>query len=204
MKPLFSEAIKLQDGVFYNLPYHQARTDRTSTVFGGIPIDLTGVVSAIPEHARQGLFKCRVVYGCEGVEQVEFIPYSFRRIETVGLVTDDDIEYGYKYTDRSRLNALLEQSGCDDMIIIRNGYVTDSFAANLVFESNGELFTPDTCLLPGTKRQALLDRGIIQTRTITAKDIPAYDRILFINAMVDLEQELAIDPGKLHDLRKRG
>ncbi|NCC98748.1 MAG: hypothetical protein EOL95_03460 [Bacteroidia bacterium] len=193
MKLQFSEAIKLKDGVVYNLPYHQARIDITLAKFDGVKIDLVSTLANLIDDVKKGLFKCRLIYGKAGVENIEFIPYSSRRKTTVRLITADNIEYDYKYTDRAHLNELLEQSGCDDIIIAKNGLVTDAFAANLIFESSDGLFTPNTYLLPGTKRQYLLDMGIIRQKLITVADIKIYDRIRFINAMVDLEDNIYID-----------
>lgn len=193
MKLQFSEAIKIKDGVIYNLPYHQARIDRTLTKFDGLKIDLVSTLAGITDDFNNGLFKCRLIYGKAGVENIEFIPYSPRRITTVRPITADNIEYGYKYTDRAHLNELLEQSGCDDIIIVKNGLVTDAFAANLIFESPDGLFTPDTYLLPGTKRQYLLDMGIIRQKRITVADIKFYDRIRFISVMIDLEDNICIN-----------
>jgi 4-amino-4-deoxychorismate lyase len=65
------------------------------------------------------------------------------------LVTDNEIEYTHKTTDRNALNRLFEQrKKADDIIIVKNGQLTDSLFANLVFESHtGELFTPKNPLL---------------------------------------------------------
>lgn len=199
MTAQFSEAIKCIDGILHNLPYHQARVDRTRAKFGGGKTDLGDILSEIPAHARRGTFKCRVVYGM-AVESIEFIPYSFRKIATVGIVENDSIEYGYKYTDRNLLNTLLAKTGCDDVIIIKRRLVTDAFSSNLVFESGSGLFTPDTCLLPGTKRQFLLDTGRIAEKRIAFDDIWSYDRIRFINAMIDLEDGVCIETGKVKRL----
>lgn len=192
MKLQFSEAIKLKDGVFYNLPYHQARMDRTLDEFGGMRIHLASALANTNSEIEQGLFKCRLVYGRYGIEDVAFIPYSPRLITTVEMVIADDIEYGYKYTDRECLNKLHGQSDCDDIIIIKNGLVTDAFASNLVFESAEGLFTPDSCLLSGTKRRFLLDQGKIRQRRIRMGDIYSYNCIRFINAMVDLEDNVCV------------
>ena len=73
------------------------------------------------------------------------------------------------------------------MIIVKNGSVTDASSANLVFKSREGLFTPKSYLLPGTKRQFLLDRGKIKERDITVNDLQAFDTVYFINAMVDLK-----------------
>lgn len=91
------------------------------------------------------MFKCRVVYGRD-IGKVEYIPYVRRRIEKVGVIRDDAIDYSYKYTDRSRLNILLRDSGCDEIVIVRRGLVTDASAFNLVFESaDGLLRRPVRC-----------------------------------------------------------
>ncbi len=54
----------------------------------------------------------------------------------------------------------------DDIIITKNGNITDSSFSNLVFESSdGALFTPETYLLEGgTKRKFLLKNGIIREK----------------------------------------
>lgn len=199
MKETFSEAIKLKDGKLYNLPYHQARIERTQAKFSGERIILSDVLSFIPRHVQRGLFKCRVVYGSQ-VEKIEFIPYFYRQIETISIVIDNDIDYCFKYTDRTRLDELLKQSACDDIIIVKQGLITDGFSSNLVFESKEGLFTPDTCLLQGTKRQYLLDTKKIKEKRIILDDINAYSHIHFINAMIDLEDGVCMDMARLRSL----
>ncbi len=196
MNTLFSEAIKLNDGVFYNLEYHQTRVDRTLQQFYGTSIDLSVLNRMIPKNKKTGLYKCRMIYD-DHVKTVEFIPYTFRKIKKVGVISDNDIEYSYKYADRSHLNSLLEKSNCDDIIIVKNNLVTDSFAANLVFQSSAGLYTPESCLLQGTKRQYLLEKGIIQKREIHIEDIKKYNRIFFINAMIDLKDNVNIEVSSL-------
>ncbi len=195
----FSEAIKVKDGVFYNLAGHEARAARTSMHhFGcGIRLDLTSEM--IPPDLRTGLVKCRVVYGKHGVESVEFTPYSFREIKTVAIVRDDTIDYTYKSTDRSRLNGLLKASGCDEIIIVKDGFVTDASAANLVLEDATGLYTPSTCLLSGTKRAALITAGTIRERDIRSEDLHNFSTIRLINAMIELEDNMIL-PLTTHSL----
>lgn len=185
---IFSEAIKLKDGVLYNLSYHEMRMRRTTEHFFGINFPL---LIEIPEDKMTGLFKCRIVYSNQ-IHSVEFIPYSFRTIQKLALVQDDSIDYTYKYTDRVVLNTLLAKSGCDDIIIIKDGYITDASSSNLVFEDKTGLYTPDSYLLRGTKREYLLDKGVIKERVIKAENIKEYDSIYLINAMVDLEDRIMV------------
>lgn len=187
---LFTEVIKLKDGVLYNFEYHKARVERTLTAFGMSQIDFAMVGDAVPANCSNGLYKCRVVYSNK-IEKIEFTPYIFRKIETVELVADKNIEYSFKYADRGRLNALKAASSFDEIIIVKNGFITDSSYTNLVLKQGKEYFTPKECLLPGTKRQALLDAGIIKLRSIRTCELLAYDSIHFINAMIDLEDDIS-------------
>lgn len=190
---VFSEAIKLKDGVLYNLPYHEMRMKRTIENFSGKSFPL---LIDIPEDKKKGLYKCRIVYSNK-ILSIEFIPYSFRVVRSLSLVRNNLIDYSHKYTDRIELNTLLTQSGCDDIIIIKNGFITDASASNLVFEDRTGLYTPNTYLLRGTKREYLLDRGIIKECTIKEKDIEKYDFVYLINAMIDLKDEIKIPITKI-------
>lgn len=187
---LFTEVIKLKGGVLYNLEYHKARVARTLAAFGMSQIDFTMVEGAVPANCTNGLYKCRVLYSNK-IEKIEFTPYIFRKIETVEIVVDNNIEYSYKYADRDRLNALKVASNCDEIIIVKEGFITDSSYTNLVFKQGKEYFTPQECLLPGTKRQALLDAGIIRLKSIKPKDLASYESVHFINAMIDIEDNIS-------------
>lgn len=103
---LFSEAIKLKDGVLYNLPYHQRRMDETTQTFYRTKADLSVIEAMVPARMNSGLYKCRCCIPIN--RKVEFIPYIFRNPETVAVVADDEIDYAYKYADRSRIDSLLQ------------------------------------------------------------------------------------------------
>lgn len=65
-------------------------------------------------------YKARVVYGAQGVEAIEYAPYKMKEIHSLKVVEDDSIDYTYKSTDRSALNALVAQKGdCDEIIIVK-------------------------------------------------------------------------------------
>lgn len=192
MNALFSEAIKLKDGILYNLEYHQMRVNRTLKQFFGTSIDLSVLAQLIPEDQKSGLYKCRVLYNAQ-IVSVECTPYLFRSIQSVGVVNANHINYDYKYADRSELNRLLEKSGCDDMILIKDGLVTDSSFANLVFQSPNGLYTPTSYLLRGTKRAYLLDKSLIREQEIRKADLTRYERVFFINALIDLADNVSLD-----------
>ena len=54
--------------------------------------------------------------------------------------------------------------------------------------------TPIHPLLPGTKRAALLDKGMIQKADITLEDLRNANKVSLFNAMIDFgEIEIAIE-----------
>ena len=192
MSPLV-ESLKLKEGVIQNLGYHQNRLNRSMAELFPVAdaIDLSRSIS-IPEQCKVGIFKIRVVYDSV-IEVIEIEPYQFRSIESLKVVHHPDIDYHLKYTDRQILNELFAQRGdCDDIIIVKNGLVTDSFAANLLFFDGQRWVTSSTPLLKGTKRQLLLDQGIIVEAKIRMEDILTYHKVGLINAMIDFDEMLVV------------
>jgi 4-amino-4-deoxychorismate lyase len=150
-------------------------------------IDLKKEIS-VPDECKQGTFKIRVLYG-EIIERIETDLYIPRIILSLKVVEHESVDYHLKFTDRQILQELFALRGtCDDIIIIKNGCVTDSFAANLLFFDGVNWFTPSTPLLKGTKRQFLIDHGIISEREIRKEDILGYQQVGLINAMTDFEE----------------
>lgn len=190
----FTEAIKLENRILQNLEYHHDRANRTASKFYGTEIDLFAIQDSLPTGVGLGLYKCRVVYGTK-IEKIEYIPYVLTEKKRVGFVVDNGVDYSYKYEDRSRLTNLIRSSGCDDVIIIKNGMVTDASASNLVFESASgeELVTPADCLLGGTKRQYLIDKGIVKEKPISIDEVRSYQKVYFISSMIDLKDNVQID-----------
>lgn len=178
------ESIKLENGRFHRLHYHQARLDRTLN-------DLYQLKDAInlsttllnQQYPKDGLYKCRVVYE-KKVESIEFIPYSPKHSLSLKVVHDLSIDYQHKYEDRSKIDSLFEQRQyCDDVLIVKNGFVTDASYSNIVFFDGFRWITPNTPLLRGTMRQFLLDAAEIKQESITIQDIPSFKSFRLINAM---------------------
>lgn len=188
MYPLV-ESLKLKDGIVQNLNYHQNRLNRSMDELfpSAEEIDLMREIS-IPENCQSGIFKVRVLYG-QTIEKIEIEPSIFRTIKSLKVVHHESIDYHLKYTDRQILQQLFSQRGdCDDIIIVKNEFITDSFAANLLFFDGKKWVTPSTPLLKGTKRQFLLDEGIIVEKEIREEDIRNYQKVGLINAMIDFEE----------------
>ncbi len=189
----YIETIRIQDGELKNLPYHQARFEWTRRSELGLDLhpDLYQMIRS-HKGSTHGLVKCRIRYGTE-IEGIEFEPYTRRVLNSLKVVEADHISYGYKYSDRTALDKLYTQRGtCDDILIIKNGCVTDSYLANMVFWNGEGWFTPDVPLLPGTMRALLLDLEKIETARITLQDLGLYQKIKLINAMNNLEEGVEI------------
>ena len=75
---------------------------------------------------------------------------------------------------------------------MRNGFITDTSYSNVVFNKNGELYTPYHPLLNGTKRQKLLSEGVIKEAQISVNSIKEFDRVWLINALLDIEDEVSL------------
>ena len=181
------------------MEFHQARFEKACMEYFGISAatNLTENIE-IPDYAQKGLFRCRVTYTTQ-IEKIEFIPHLYREIKSLKLVHDNEIDYHFKYADRERLQKLFDnRGGCDDIIIVKNGCVTDSFAANLVFFDGEKWWTPDTPLLAGTQRKKLITEGKIFERRITSTDISGYEKAGLINALNDFDEMPVIDIANIH------
>uniref|UniRef100_UPI003FF0B67A aminotransferase class IV family protein n=1 Tax=Alloprevotella sp. TaxID=1872471 RepID=UPI003FF0B67A len=190
MTPQFVETLKMTNGKTIGLTYHQARMERTICHFFPTLANthMPCLQNSIMPQTSEGVIKVRVVYGAEGIEQVEYIPYVMRCIQSLQIVTDDAIDYSYKSTDRSALNALLAQRGnCDDIIIVKNGLVTDTSFTNIAIYDGTHWLTPRTPLLAGTQRARLLDEGSIQEADITPDMLRQAQKVRLFNAMTSFE-----------------
>ena len=165
MQQQFVETIKIANGKPSNLPYHQARMERTIRHF-------------FPNLALRSM-PCLE-------KLIEYAPYSMRTISSLQVVCDDTISYSYKSCDRSQLNALAAKKGdCDEIIIVKNNLVTDTSFTNLAISDGNCWLTPRQPLLLGTKRASLLNQGLIKEADITAYDLKRAERVRLFNAMID-------------------
>lgn len=180
------ESIRLQNGNFHRLSYHQQRMDRSvEELFGQKnSVNLFESLKKYKPPSKVGLFKCRVVY-TKQIETVEFIPYEPKPVNSLKVVYDQAIEYPHKFSDRNIIGALFNQRQyCDDILIIKNGFVTDSSYSNIIFYDGVNWITPNTPLLKGTMRQFLLDTAEIKSGPIQVQDIPSFKSFRLINAML--------------------
>ncbi|MBX2946946.1 MAG: aminotransferase class IV [Cyclobacteriaceae bacterium] len=144
-------------------------------------------------YPTQGLFKCRIIYD-NRIHSIEFIPYKTKPVSSLKIIRADSIDYAHKFEDRSALHQLYQlREDCDDILIVKNGFLADSYYSNVILYDGADWFTPSTPLLNGTMRQALLKDGKIKEATIHLSDIRLFKKLKLINAMLGLDgPELSI------------
>ena len=143
----------------------------------------------VPDADKDSITRCRVIYD-KSVSSIEFSPYIPANIKTLKTVYAGTLTYDHKYLDRSRLTALIDKRTADDILIIKDGCVTDVSYANIVFTDGERWITPDTPLLHGTMRELLLRKGVIKMDKITINDISLFTHFKLINAMLGFDAPL--------------
>jgi len=189
--PRLVESMKISGGFVHHMPYHARRLNMSRRVLFGCSDDIDlGNVITVPPACRTGLFKCRVMYR-EKIEEVEILPYTRRKIESLKLVYGDDIDYGFKYEDKSMFHALLERrDGCDDILIVKKGFLTDASSANIVFFEGDRMVTPSTPLLRGTARERMLEEGLLTEEPLRPGDLGRFHKAVLINAMCGIDDHV--------------
>lgn len=189
--PRFIESIRVCDGKFCSLEWHLRRM-RQTIAYWQYPLDLSILSWQVPEELGSGIFKCRIVYDSQ-IREITYSPYQPRIIRSLKLVDGDALDYAFKYEDRSAIMRLLQQKeSCDDILITKGGYITDTSYSNVVLENSEGLFVPHTFLLNGTRRQRLLSEGIVRERVIRSSDLGQYHRLYLINALIGLEEDVSL------------
>jgi 4-amino-4-deoxychorismate lyase len=181
------ETIKISGRQFQNIAFHNNRFNKARKELLSCDnlIDISETV-IIPATIGNEIYKCTVTYDSE-IKDATFQLYTIRRINCFKLVADNNIEYSYKFSDRSSLNKLLERKEeCDEIIIVKNGFITDTSFSNLVFFDGKKWHTPSSPLLKGTKRGKLLSEGMIIESEISKGDLTKFEKVGLINAMLEI------------------
>lgn len=195
MFPLF-ETIRYYNGIAENLSFHQERVNHTlQTLKAKHLIQLQNCIyaAATLPPSNNTVYKCRVLYDLLGNYEIQFEPYSIKVIQTLSFHEMGENTYCHKFTNRNWLNEILHFSGTDEVILTQNGFIKDASYANLAFFNGQDWFTPQDPLLLGTRRQALLNSGIIQAAPIALTDLHTFKQVKLINAMMLWEESPQLD-----------
>ena len=87
---------------------------------------------------------------------------------------------------------MLQKGDADDIIIVKNGLITDSSFANLLFFNGLQWLTPAQPLLKGTQRAKLLEQEQVITAEIRTADLSNFIKVRLVNAMLRFEDEVDI------------
>ena len=178
------ETIKIKDGLIYNIKWHNQRCNKTRLeLYGKLkPLELQHYISP----PKQGLYRCRITYQ-KNIINVEYIPYKHKTIETFKIVKSD-INYCYKYSDRTQLNQLKKQyHQFDEIIIEKNGQITDTSIANIAFYNGKQWLTPYSPLLQGTIRAKLLSEQFLMPKVIKSDELKHFSHVALMNAMIGFQ-----------------
>jgi 4-amino-4-deoxychorismate lyase len=192
----FFETIQIAAGIPQRLALHNERLNRSRREV----LNCTNVIRLeehifVPQEFKNGIVKCKVLYA-ETIDAVEFSDYHPRMVTTLKMVECDDIDYSYKYANRTKLEQLKQENDLyDEIIIIKKGFVTDTSFSNIVFFDGREWLTPSTPLLNGTMRQFLLDQSKIGEAMIRKEEVQYFEKARLINAMLVFEMgnDIAIE-----------
>ena len=176
----FFETIRCEDEEVLNLEYHQKRISRTI----GKNINLGEYIYPPSEK----LLKCKVIYDKNEVLDISYSPYKPRVIKSFKILVDDNIKYLYKAVNREDIDNLYKQKeNCDEIIIIKDGFVTDTSIANIAIYKDEVWLTPKKPLLSGTTRARLLENNSIKETNITLDELLNCEKIALMNAMIDFK-----------------
>jgi 4-amino-4-deoxychorismate lyase len=186
----FLETVKYEFGEFQNITFHQARIEKTKTSSKiNLCLELQAYLRNIKINISKS-YRFRIIYD-EKIKRIEHFEIKKREFKKLKLIFDNEINYSFKYSDRSIFDKYLKEihnSNFDEILIIKNNLVTDTSISNVAFyDQNLKIWkTPATFLLNGTTRQRLLKNGKIIEENLTLDEIKKskYTKVAMLNAIL--------------------
>ena len=193
----FIESIKIENGQAFLLNLHQQRIYQTFANFHReCVLNLYAIFTSL-QLPQKGLYKWRIVYNLSGDFEHQFIHYSFTEIKDFELVENNEINYSFKYLDRTHLDTMKKQALTQEIIIVKKDFITDTTFSNLIFLKDGIWYTPKTFLLNGVQRLSLIHLGIIQETEINLENLKEFSHFQIINAMNDFNSSFIYPINKI-------
>jgi 4-amino-4-deoxychorismate lyase len=97
----------------------------------------------------------------------------------------DDFSYDFKFAKRDLLNNLILDN--QEVIIVKNGFLTDTTYANIALKQGEKWYTPSEPLLEGTKRDFLIENKLIFPKQLHINELHHFSHIKIFNAMMESE-----------------
>ncbi len=181
MYPLF-ESIRVEDGKVHLLEYHQARLEQSFLKLFNRKCSWN-LKNILPDIPKTGLHKLRFLYN-ENSFSFETEPYRNQEIKSLKFIEIEDYTYDLKFTDRSFLSKVFAQrENCDDVLMTRKGYLTDTSYCNVILFDGERWLTPEKPLFDGVQRQFLMDQKKISPQQIHASELHNFQSFILVNAM---------------------
>jgi len=117
------------------------------------------------------------------IKKVEYFELTKREFNKFKVVKCDDIEYSFKSENREKLNSLKVEK-FDEVIIVKNGLITDTTISNLAFFDGINWLTPAQPLLKGTKMEELIQKGFLKQKEIKIDEITKFKKFAMMNAII--------------------
>ncbi|MBK9108174.1 MAG: aminotransferase class IV [Saprospiraceae bacterium] len=189
MYPFF-ESIAIIGGIPRNIELHQERMERTYQFHyqTSCPFYLQTILeNEIIINPASDKYKWKFLYSKNQYTSI-LNPYISKLFKQFHLL-HSAINYPFKYSDRSALLKLKSHlMAIDEIIIIKDSFVTDTSFSNLIFFDGQNWITPSSPLLLGTMRHKLLQSRSILTANIHLEDLKSFSTFQCINALNDMSE----------------
>lgn len=172
------ETILVKDGELLNVEYHQKRVNSTRSFLGFK--DKLVLKKQNFDLAKKSEFRLRVDYA-KDIESFTCKAFTCREFKEFKIV-ESDIKYAYKYSDRENLDKLKDDD--KEVIIVKNGLLTDTTIANIALQKEGVWLTPKTPLLRGSTRERLIESGFLKCANLTITDLKKAQNFAIMNALM--------------------
>jgi len=174
------ETIKIEDGNLFNLKWHNQRLNQSRQQLFGLS-DTLNLLDYLEHSPQSGLYRCKVIYN-SSIQSVEYFPYTPKKFHSFKVVPSN-LDYGFKYLDRTELDALHSDKS-DEVIIEKEGLLTDTSIANIAVFDGQRWLTPESPLLQGTTRARLLEENFLSLHTIRKENLKNYSHFALMNSMI--------------------
>ena len=190
----FLETIKLLNGNFFRLPLHQQRVNRAfAQCYRKTKVPNLISIIQNSDFPLKGLYKCRILLDKKDFK-IEFEPYLRKEILSLQLINTHIQTFNYKPADRSAYQQAFKlRKNYDDVLLVRDGLITDTSYANIAFFDGVNWITPEIPLIYGVNRASLLAEQKIVALPVKISDLSNFQFFRLFNAMIEFgEIELSM------------
>jgi len=183
----FFETLRVENGAFANIAQHILRLKNTYAEYPSLRLPELDTIT-IPDEFADGVFRCRIDYSTHQDPQIAYYHYQPRVIRSLKIINVNELDYHLKYSDRSSLETLFSlREKADEILIVKNGLITDTSYTNVVFFDGNQYFTPLNPLLKGTQLATLMKERQVIECDISINDLSFFQHVCLVNAMMPMD-----------------